>query len=130
MCERDRLSDERSSVSDELRDAADPGGGIVTVAWPAMAGPVTDGPSDAKGDRTAPKGESSMADDLSDGVWTSTSRRPSWRREGSLPATMWRLTVRTDSPSVTAACSMVSQVSAMADSFPVGCQASMPDVRF
>ena len=32
---------------------------MLTVAWPEMAGPVTDGVSDAKGERTAPKGESS-----------------------------------------------------------------------
>src|SRR4051812_50044670 len=73
-------------------------GGMLTVAWPAMAGPVTDAVSDANGDRTAPKGESSKPRSvaeigfvLSDGVWTSTSRRLSWRRGGGLPATKGRV---------------------------------------
>src|SRR5687768_2263867 len=51
-------------------------------------------------------------------VSTRTSRRPSLRRDWSLPATMCRLTVRTLSRRETAACSIVCQDSAMAGVLP------------
>src|SRR5687767_12984104 len=68
------------------------------------------GPS-AKGEATAgdPPAALATADEL-----TSTSRRPSFRRDSSLPAAMCRLTVRTLSRNETAACSIVCQESAMA----------------